>query len=144
MPRPLPLGLLACLVATGALGQGTPRSVGECERLKNDLAYNQCLAMFGPPAKNVAGGDGLPSAPPVATPTLNTGGATASADPASTATGSTIAGIPAVEEPVIETGRRGRRGRYTRRGGRQVASFTVGGDDAAESGSGRRRYRRHR
>jgi hypothetical protein len=25
-----------------------PASVADCERLKNDLAYNQCLASFGP------------------------------------------------------------------------------------------------
>ena len=45
-----------CLVPCAALAQGTPRSIGDCERLKNDLAYNQCLAMFGPAAKNVAAG----------------------------------------------------------------------------------------
>ncbi|MBY0253901.1 MAG: hypothetical protein K2X54_21400, partial [Methylobacterium organophilum] len=52
-----PLAALVVLLApVPALAQGTPRSIGECERLKNDLAYNQCLAMFGPAAKNVAGG----------------------------------------------------------------------------------------
>ncbi len=25
-----------------------PSSLAECERIKNDLAYNQCLASFGP------------------------------------------------------------------------------------------------
>ncbi|PJI51329.1 hypothetical protein CTI14_62605, partial [Methylobacterium radiotolerans] len=32
-----------CSRPVPALAQGTPRSIGECERLKNDLAYNQCL-----------------------------------------------------------------------------------------------------
>jgi len=51
------LAALVVLVAPfPALARGTPRSIGECERLKNDLAYNQCLAMFGPAARNVAGG----------------------------------------------------------------------------------------
>ena len=33
-----------------ALAQGAPRSVGDCERIKGDLAYNQCLSLFGPAA----------------------------------------------------------------------------------------------
>lgn len=27
------------------------RSISECEKVKGDLAYNQCLASFGPPAR---------------------------------------------------------------------------------------------
>lgn len=117
-------GLLS-LLASAACAQGTPRSVGECERLKNDLAYNQCLAMFGPAAKNVAGGDGSGG-----------GGSPVIVPPP---TPSAIAGMPALEEPVIdESPRRGRRGRYTRSGGRQSASFDVGGSSHS------RRHRRRR
>ena len=124
--------LLPCL-ALAAHAQGSPRSMADCERLKNDLAYNQCLAMFGPPAKNVATGDGgLASAPITSVPA-----------PASTS----VAGIPSVEEPELETrGRRGRRGRHARRGGRQSAVFAVA--TAAEAGDAaptrRSRRRRHR
>ncbi|WP_449410804.1 hypothetical protein [Methylobacterium komagatae] len=56
MPYTRFVASILCLVPFAALAQGTPRSIGECERLKNDLAYNQCLAMFGPAAKNVAAG----------------------------------------------------------------------------------------
>jgi hypothetical protein len=30
----------------------TARSVADCEKVKGDLAYNQCLASFGPPARS--------------------------------------------------------------------------------------------
>ncbi|AWN42492.1 hypothetical protein [Methylobacterium durans] len=122
MPRALPrrLGLVGFLLlaCTPLAAQETPRSIGDCERLKNDLAYNQCLSIFGPAAKNIAGGDGAASsAPPV-----------------------TAAAIPMAEDPTPEVGR-GRRGRsrYGRRG-RQVAVFTAGGSE--ETRSYRRRRRR--
>ncbi|GEP04884.1 hypothetical protein [Methylobacterium oxalidis] len=118
-PRLLGLaGFLCLLSGTPLAAQETPRSIGECERLKNDLAYNQCLSMFGPAAKNIAGGDGGgASAPPVA-----------------------AAAIPMAEDAAPEVGR-GRRGRarYGRRG-RQVAVFTAGGGE--ETRSYRRRRRR--
>ncbi len=103
MPRSFPcrpvLAGLVVLAAGPALAQGTPRSVGECERLKNDLAYNQCLAMFGPAARNVAGGFA----------------AAESAAPQ--------AAIPQAAEPPAEP-ERGRR--YRGRHGRQRAVFTSG------------------
>lgn len=120
-------------LAVPAAAQGTPRSMAECERLKNDLAYNQCLAMFGPPARNVGGGDGA-----------------AASAPAPVASTATIPGIPAVEEPEVQEGRRGRRSRYSRRNGRMSAAFTVGtaddGGGIAEAGSEapRQRHRRRR
>jgi hypothetical protein len=40
--------LLLCPVAVAAQSSSPPASVTDCERLKNDLAYNQCLASFGP------------------------------------------------------------------------------------------------
>lgn len=95
-----------CLVPFAALAQGTPRSIGECERLKNDLAYNQCLAMFGPAAKNVAAGF-------------------ASVDAASAPALPEAA--PAEVQPEAEaTPRRGRR--YRGRHGRQYAMFSTGGE----------------
>ena len=113
-------GLLLLWLGGAALAQGTPRSVGECERLKNDLAYNQCLAMFGPAAKNVAGGYAAGETPPA--PALPaTAAAAAQAD-------------EAVEEP-----RGGRRGRYRVRRGRQSAVFTAG---SSEGRSYRHRRRR--
>lgn len=120
---------LLALIAASAAAQGTPRSISDCERLKNDLAYNQCLAMFGPAARNVGGGDGASSAPEVPV---------AAADASAT-------GIPTVEEPdLAEPGRGGRRWRRSRRGGRQSMSFAIstGSDEAAEGGSSRSR-RRH-
>lgn len=120
---------LACLVASAAplpaLAQGTPRSVSECERLKNDLAYNQCLAMFGPEAKNVGGADGASSSPASVATAL-----------AAIPPGLALA-LPMAGERAHEAGRvrHGRRGRHAR-GGRQSASFAVGGET--------RGYRRHR
>jgi hypothetical protein len=106
-----PLAALLLLAPLPAWAQSTPRSIGECERLKNDLAYNQCLAMFGPAAKNVAGGYAsadLSSMPaPAATP------AAAMAEP-----------IPQIDE-AAETTTSGRR-RYRSHRGRQYASFSTG------------------
>ncbi|WP_342151333.1 hypothetical protein [Methylorubrum sp. SB2] len=127
----LSAGCLLALAAPAA-AQGTPRNMAECERLKNDLAYNQCLAMFGPPARNVGGGDGS---------------ATVSA-PMPVASTATIPGIPAVEEPELQEGRRARRSRYSRRNGRMSATFTVGtvddGGSVADSGSEAPRSRNRR
>lgn len=136
-PFRTPLLTAGCLLALAvpAAAQGAPRSMAECERLKNDLAYNQCLAMFGPPARNLAGGGG--------------DGAAASA-PMPVASTATIPGIPAVEEPDVQEGRRSRRSRYSRRNGRMSAAFTVGtvddGGSVAESSSEapRQRHRRRR
>lgn len=104
--RLTPLAALIVLLAPlPALAQGTPRSIGECERLKNDLAYNQCLAMFGPAARNVAGGF-------------------ASADAVSTPASAMAEAIPQVEE-TAEAATSGRR-RYRGHRGRQYASFSSG------------------
>jgi hypothetical protein len=106
--------LVVMLVPLPALAQGTPRSIGECERLKNDLAYNQCLAMFGPAAKNVAGGYASAdfAAAPAATPAAATPAA-AMAEP-----------IPQIDEAAepMTSGRR----RYRSHRGRQYASFSTG------------------
>ena len=61
--------LFTCLLLLSPLAAAAqsspPASVGDCERLKNDLAYNECLASFGPklgerPAREVD--DDLPAA----------------------------------------------------------------------------------
>lgn len=109
---PLLLGPLA----GAATAQGAPRSIGDCERIKGDLAYNGCLAMFGPRA-NVRGGEGGPSAAPP--PTTQTAAAAAA---------ETVA-------PKRSYGRRGRSVRYGRTG-RSRAAFTVS--------HGSRSYRRSR
>lgn len=101
----LPLGLLLGPLAGVAHAQAAPRSINDCERIKGDLAYNGCLAMFGPRANVRGGGDGAPSAAP----------------PPNTQTA-------AAGEEVVPTrsyGRRGRSGR-TMRQGRSRAAFTVG------------------
>jgi hypothetical protein len=47
--KPLLTCLPLLLFPLAAAGQSSaPASVGDCERLKNDLAYNECLASFGP------------------------------------------------------------------------------------------------
>ncbi|MRI55182.1 hypothetical protein D8770_14600 [Methylobacterium sp. DB1607] len=123
--------LAAPLAVLSAAAQGTPRSMAECERLKNDLAYNQCLAMFGPPARNVASGGGYVS------------GGDAASSTSSVASTATIPGIPSIEEPDVEPVRR--RGRRSSRRGRASASFDVGSADAGtgdSEGSPRSRRRR--
>jgi hypothetical protein len=120
------LSTLPLLAVTPAQAQGAPRSVSDCERLKNDLAYNQCLAMFGPAAKNVAGG-------------VSAGAASASAEVASALAAipqSIAASAAATGAAIASIGHRTRRGRHARRG-RQSASFAIAGGES-------RSYRRHR
>lgn len=125
IPRLAGLAVLALALPTLAQ-QGTPRSIAECERLKNDLAYNQCLSMFGPSAKNIGGGDSAARAMPDLPP-------------------SAPAMLPGAVEAATEEPTRSRRGRQARRGGRQSASFAVGaGEEAGEAPPSRRRYRRRR
>lgn len=126
----IPLVLAALLVAGAtpafaetsaaptAVAQLRPRSMNDCEQVKGDLPYNQCLAMFGPAAHTKGGsGDGGASAGP-----------------------SAAAAAAAAEEPEARPAR-GRRGRvHARRGGRQSATFSVG----RSGGSHGRRGRRHR
>ncbi|KMO13496.1 hypothetical protein [Methylobacterium platani] len=120
MRHALALFLLLGPLAGAALAQGAPRSVGDCERIKGDLAYNQCLSLFGPAAKSLASG-------------------------VTAAAAAAAAAIPRLPEPpslgeVAEPAHRGRRG-WTRRlrGGRQSAEFTV-----VSGGSRHYRRRRHR
>jgi hypothetical protein len=40
--------VLLCPLAAAAQSADAPKSVSDCERIKGDLAYNQCLASFGP------------------------------------------------------------------------------------------------
>jgi hypothetical protein len=42
--------ILAALLAfpCAAMAQPAPKSIAGCEKIKGDLAYNQCLASFGP------------------------------------------------------------------------------------------------
>jgi hypothetical protein len=40
--------MLLCPLAAAAQSPEAPRSASDCERIKGDLAYNQCLASFGP------------------------------------------------------------------------------------------------
>ncbi|AWN54172.1 hypothetical protein [Methylobacterium sp. 17Sr1-1] len=114
MRHALALILLLGPLAGAALAQGAPRSVGECERIKGDLAYNQCLSLFGPAAKGVAAAAAAVSA---AIPRLP---------------------VPPALAEAVEPAPRGRRG-WTRRlrGGRQSASFAV-------ISGGSRHYRRGR
>jgi len=42
------------LLAWPLAAAAQPRSIADCEKVKGDLAYNQCLASFGPPARSGA------------------------------------------------------------------------------------------
>jgi hypothetical protein len=62
--------LFACLFAIcpfAAAAQSPPASMADCERIRSDLAYNQCLASFGPkrgerPAREETADDEEPAA----------------------------------------------------------------------------------
>jgi hypothetical protein len=95
--RHLLAAALLALLPTAALAQGAPRSIEDCERIKVDMAYNQCLAAFGPKR-----GERIPRGGPVAE-----------------------AGDEAA--PVAVRGsRRGRAAYRQGRRGRQAVAFTVG------------------
>ena len=46
MKYPVLVALL--LFPCAAMAQPAPKSIADCEKIKGDLAYNQCLASFGP------------------------------------------------------------------------------------------------
>ena len=117
------LVFLAWPLAAGA----QPRSMADCEKVKGDLAYNQCLASFGPPARSGGGGGGAGAK----------GGAGA---------------VEIPEETQPQRGGATRRGRYDRRqaesfgrrrGGRQSASFDIVNRSEVRS-SGETRSSRYR
>jgi hypothetical protein len=121
------LSALPLLAVRPAQAQGAPRSVSDCERLKNDLAYNQCLALFGPAARNVAGG-------------VSAGAASAEVANALAAIPQSIAASAAATGAALASiGHRTRRGRHARHG-RQSVSFAIAGGESRAS----RRHRRRR
>lgn len=40
--------ILFLTLPMAAAAQGVPKSIADCEKVKGDLAYNQCLSTFGP------------------------------------------------------------------------------------------------
>lgn len=105
--------IAVCLIALpfGAAAEATLQSIQDCERVKNDLAYNQCLASFGPQARSRPAVVGPGENPELATPA----------------------------NPRRYGGHAGRRGRHVSRG-RHKASFAVAsrGHKAKRGRSGRR------
>jgi hypothetical protein len=57
--------LVLCPLAAFAQSPDAAKSVADCEGIKNDLVYNQCLASFGPKhgERRAGGGDGGDGAP---------------------------------------------------------------------------------
>src|SRR5690242_7410765 len=56
-PQPwIPMKYLVALLllAWPLAAAAEPQSIADCEKIKGDLAYNQCLASFGPPARSGA------------------------------------------------------------------------------------------
>lgn len=120
-----PIVLALAFGSAPALAQDKPRSMADCEKIKGDLAYNQCLANFGP-----AAGLRAPRGGPDTDP-----------------------GLQAAEEeaqPVVRRGRRGSRTVARSRSGRQSASFVitrgqgVGRTKVTQSRRGYRNERRYR
>jgi hypothetical protein len=50
MRPPLAVPALLLVLLWSGPGLAAPRSIADCESIKSDLAYNQCLASFGPAA----------------------------------------------------------------------------------------------
>lgn len=69
-PRPMRYVFAFCLVVLplAASAQTGPKSIQDCEGIKSDLAYNQCLANFGPAAHSRPGVVAPGQDPEVATP----------------------------------------------------------------------------
>jgi hypothetical protein len=120
--RVLPALLLLSLLPAGvSAAAAQPRSIGDCEKVKGDLAYNQCLASFGPPARAGAarsqGGE--------------TDAGDQAAEPEPQSSGSSR------RESALEARQAGT-APIRRRGGRQSMSFDVVGS-RSEAASGRTR-----
>ncbi len=47
--------VVAALLA-GASAQAAPRNIDDCEKIKEPMAYNECLASFGPAVGHVGAG----------------------------------------------------------------------------------------
>ncbi|KAA2235607.1 hypothetical protein [Salinarimonas soli] len=92
------LAALLILLPASAFAQGAPRSIADCERIKVDMAYNQCLAEFGPKRGE---------RPPRGAQVSESGEEAAPA--------------------AVRSSRRGRASYQRGRRGRKAASFTVGG-----------------
>ncbi len=51
------IGAIAFSLCLGDAAQAVPRTINDCEKIEAADAYNQCLALFGPPAHSgYAGG----------------------------------------------------------------------------------------
>jgi len=100
------LAVSALVLSTGAFAQGKPRTVDDCERIGEPLAYNACLASFGP-KRGERAASGSDEAGPRAGRRGRTRSRASSARPA--------IGIP----EAIDFGRT--------RGGKTFATFEVGG-----------------
>lgn len=124
--KPLILILLLIFpVVASAQTNSAPKSIADCENVKGDLAYNQCLASFGPAMR---------SRPGIVAP---------GQDPEEVA--------PVRASQGRQAARRGRaiRGRQAYRGGRairgrQSASFEIGSRRVRASKPSRRSYRHRR
>ena len=97
MKHPILAALLALLAfPLAAAAQPAPKSIADCEKIKGDLAYNQCLANFGPKM-----GERRSS-------------------------GASAAASAAADEPASTRGRRSRSAAHARHPGRQRAAFDIG------------------
>ncbi len=121
MTKPVLAALILLALPVAASAQPA-RSIADCERIKNDLAYNQCLASFGPPAQAGAarskGGE--------------TDAGDQAAEPEPQSSGSSR------RERALEARQAGTAS-IRRRGGRQSMSFDVVGGRSEAATSGRTR-----
>ncbi len=49
------IAIVAALLA-GASAQAAPKTIDDCEKIKEPMAYNECLATFGPAVGHVGAG----------------------------------------------------------------------------------------
>ncbi|QGM47422.1 hypothetical protein [Methylocystis heyeri] len=64
---------IAMLAGATAVAFAAPRSIADCEKIEAALAYNECLASFGPAAGHSGGGAAHYSAAPGKAPPRTAG-----------------------------------------------------------------------
>jgi hypothetical protein len=120
--------ILALAATAGSIASADARSIDDCERFSNPLAYNQCLSQFSPARRHHAGD------PPPQLGAIDAKPDEPAAQPRGRRRGAPIARMPSLDSIVRPSGN-----------GRSVATFEMGGGAArGPAFSGPRRGSRHR
>jgi hypothetical protein len=121
--------MIILLLAAGvcAIAPAEARSIDDCERFSNPLAYNQCLSQFSPARRHRAG-----DAPPPVGAAIDTDQDAAPRQD-KRRRGAPMARMPALDSVVRPSG-----------SGRSIATFDIGGSAHGPALPAARRGTRHR